>query len=97
MKAQGTIVSVSGPKTNAFLGPLTRILKQKMIAPFTDLELVFFVANIGPPDLELFANLMREGKLRSVIDRRYPLEQAGAALDYIGSGHARGKVIITPE
>ena len=57
--------------------------------------LVFFVANIGVPDLELFAKLMREGKLKTVIDRRYPLEQAGEALDYIGTGHARGKAIIT--
>jgi NADPH:quinone reductase-like Zn-dependent oxidoreductase len=30
-----------------------------------------------------------------VIDRRYPLEQTGAALEYLGDGHARGKVIVT--
>lgn len=91
----GTIVTVGGPKTNSFLGPISRIIKQKMLAPFIDQTLVFFVADIDAPDLELFATLMREGKLKSVIDRRYPLEQAGAALDYIGSRHARGKVIIT--
>jgi NADPH:quinone reductase-like Zn-dependent oxidoreductase len=91
----GTIVTVSGPKTNNFLGPMTRIIKQKMLAPFVDQKLVFFVANIGRPELELFAKLMSDGKLRTVIDRRYPLEQAGAALDYLGGGHARGKVVIT--
>jgi NADPH:quinone reductase-like Zn-dependent oxidoreductase len=95
VKPEGTIVTVSGPKDNAFLGPMTRILKQKMLAPFIDQQLVFFVANVGSPDLKLLADLMRDGKLRTVIDRRYPLEEAGAALDYVGSQRARGKVIVT--
>ena len=95
VKPKGTIVTVSGPKTNRFLGPISRIIKQKIVAPFIEQRLVFFVANVGVPDLELFAKLMREGKLKSVIDRRYPLEQAGAALDYVGGQHARGKVIVT--
>jgi len=94
---KGIIVTVSGPKTNNFLGPISRIIKMKILAPFIDQKLVFFVANIDPPDLELFAKLMRQGKLKSVIDRRYPLEQAGAALDYIGSHRARGKVIVIPD
>jgi NADPH:quinone reductase-like Zn-dependent oxidoreductase len=46
-------------------------------------------------DLETLAGFAREGKLKTVIDRRYPLEQTGVALDYIGGGHARGKVIVT--
>ena len=95
VKPEGIIVTVSGPKDNAFLGPMTRILKQKMLAPFIDQRLVFFVSDAGASDLELLAGLMRDGKLKSVIDRRYPLEQAGAALDYIGSQRARGKVVVT--
>ena len=95
VKPTGTIVTVSGPKTNNFLGPISRIIRMKMIAPFLDQKLVFFVADVDVPDLQVFAQLMREGKLKTVIDRRYPLEQAGAALDYVGGGHARGKVVIT--
>ena len=95
MKPEGSLVAVSGPKDNPFLGPIARIIRMKLLAPFIEQKLVFFVADVDAPDLELFAKLMREGKLKSVIDRRYPLEQAGAALDYIGSRHARGKVLIT--
>jgi NADPH:quinone reductase-like Zn-dependent oxidoreductase len=95
VKSEGAIVTVSGPKDNAFLGPLSRVARQQVLAPFVEQRLVFFVANVGVPDLELMGNLMRDGKLKTVIDRRYPLEQAGAALDYIGSGRARGKVIVT--
>jgi NADPH:quinone reductase-like Zn-dependent oxidoreductase len=95
LKPEGTIVTVSGPKKNPFLGPITRIIKQEILGNFIDQRLVFFVADIDAPDLQLFADLMRAGKVKSVIDRRYPLEQAGAALEYIGSRHARGKVIVT--
>ena len=39
--------------------------------------------------------LIEAGKVRSVIDREYPLSEAVAALSYLGEGHARGKVVIT--
>jgi NADPH:quinone reductase-like Zn-dependent oxidoreductase len=95
VKPDGSVVTVSGPKDNAFLGPLTRVVKQNMLSHFVDQRLVFFVANVGTPDLELLVGLIRDGKMKSVIDRRYPLAEAGAALDYIGSQRARGKVIVT--
>jgi NADPH:quinone reductase-like Zn-dependent oxidoreductase len=46
-------------------------------------------------DLELMANLMLAGNLKPAIERRYPLQRAGDALDFIGAGHARGKVLVT--
>jgi NADPH:quinone reductase-like Zn-dependent oxidoreductase len=95
VKAEGTIVTISGPKTNNFLGPMTRIARMKMLDSFISQNLVFFVADVDAADLEFMAGLMRDGKLKSVIDRRYPLEQAGTALDYIGTSRARGKVIVT--
>jgi NADPH:quinone reductase-like Zn-dependent oxidoreductase len=95
MKPEGTIVTVSGPKKNAFLGPLTRVARQQVLSHFVDQKLVFFVADVDAADLEFMGGLMRDGKLKTVIDRRYPLEQAGAALDYVGSGRARGKVVVT--
>jgi NADPH:quinone reductase-like Zn-dependent oxidoreductase len=95
VKPEGTIVTVSGPKENAFLGPLIRVARQQLLSHFVDQRLIFFVAEVDVPDLELMVGLMSEGKLKTVVDRRYPLEQAGAALDYIGSGRARGKVLVT--
>jgi NADPH:quinone reductase-like Zn-dependent oxidoreductase len=53
------------------------------------------VANVNKADLQWLADRAREAKLKTVIDRRYPLEQAGAALAYLGDGRARGKVIVT--
>jgi NADPH:quinone reductase-like Zn-dependent oxidoreductase len=45
-------------------------------------------------DEEFAAKLIAEGKVKSVIDRRYPLEEASQAMVYLKNGHARGKIII---
>lgn len=44
--------------------------------------------------LEALAGLLASGAVRVVIDRRFPLEQAGAAVAYMAGRHARGKVVI---
>lgn len=47
------------------------------------------------PDIETLRGLIGAGKLRPVIDRRYPLDQVVDALRWVEDGHARGKVVIT--
>ena len=46
-------------------------------------------------DLAFIKELYEAGKVKSVIDRRYPLSETAEALRYLGEGHARGKVVIT--
>ena len=46
-------------------------------------------------DLVFIKELFEAGKVKSVIDRRYPLSEAAEALRYLGEGHARGKIVIT--
>jgi 2-desacetyl-2-hydroxyethyl bacteriochlorophyllide A dehydrogenase len=46
-------------------------------------------------DLNFIKELIESGKIRSVIDKCYPLQEAPKALRYLGTGHARGKVIVT--
>ena len=40
---------------------------------------------------------MATGKVTPVIDKRYRLSEAREAFRYMETGHARGKVVITPE
>ena len=46
-------------------------------------------------DLVFMKELLEAGKVKPVIDRRYPLSEVAKALRYLEDGHAHGKVIIT--
>jgi NADPH:quinone reductase-like Zn-dependent oxidoreductase len=45
-------------------------------------------------DLNLLREWIEEGKIKSAIDRVYPLSQTADAHRYYEAGHAKGKVII---
>ena len=53
------------------------------------------IAKINSDDLSFMAGLLSEGKVKPVIERKYQLNEAGQALQYIGEKHTRGKVIIS--
>lgn len=44
--------------------------------------------------LEFLAKLADAGKLKTVIDRSYPLAETAQALRYLEEGHTKGKVVI---
>jgi len=46
-------------------------------------------------DLLVLKELSERGKVRPVIDRRFPLSEVSSAVRYVEDGHARGKVVVT--
>jgi NADPH:quinone reductase-like Zn-dependent oxidoreductase len=53
------------------------------------------VASINQKDLLFLAELLKSGKIKSIIDKRFPLADTAKALQYFEEGHARGKIVIT--
>ncbi len=63
---------------------------------FGDKDVRFMgMARINDQDLALLGERLGSGKLVTVIDRTYPLEQTVEAMRYLGTGHARGKIVVT--
>ena len=89
----GTYFFVGGSVAVIFqillLGPLIKITTVKSIR--------ILAVPQNRKDLISITELCEAGKIVPVIDRRYSLSEVPEALQYIGEGRAKGKVVITLE
>jgi NADPH:quinone reductase-like Zn-dependent oxidoreductase len=75
-------------------GSMPRML-QLMLKSMTGVKnMRLVVANVNQKDLLFIRELLEAGKVKSIIDKRYPLSETAEALRYLEEGHARGKVVV---
>jgi NADPH:quinone reductase-like Zn-dependent oxidoreductase len=89
-----TVVVIGGRLTYRGLGPLPHIVGTILKSKGRSQTVKFFVAKINREDLAFLAELLEAGRIKSIVERTYPLTEAPEALAYLGEGHARAKIVI---
>lgn len=88
---QGIYVFVGGLPAqifqSLFLGPL--------ISNGNGRKMTSVMKKANQKDLLFIRDLLKDGKIKPVIDECYPLSKTAEAFRYFEKGHARGKVVIT--
>lgn len=94
LTAGGRYVMVSGPKQNPWLDPFRRSVLGKLRFIRSGRSFHQFIASESTADLEALLRYVEARQLRSVIERRVTLEDVPDAIAYVGTGHARAKVVV---
>jgi len=97
LNSSGRLVNVGSSEKGDWIAPLITPIKTLFMNPFVDQEIVGFVASMNQDDIKVLAQMMKEGKLTSVIDKRFTLSETAKAVAYSETGRARGKIIINME
>ena len=95
MSPQATLVMIGSPKANRLLGPLGHIMRIRLAAWRGGQKAVFFVAKANRQDLDALRRLLESGEVKPVVEKRYELGDITTALQDLGEGHARGKIVIS--
>jgi NADPH:quinone reductase-like Zn-dependent oxidoreductase len=95
LRPKGVYVSLGGSAlpilAGMILGPLVSLPSDKWTG------LMLWWKPFHAPDVATLKELIATGKLKPVIDRRFPLSEVVDALKWVDDGHAKGKVIVTPD
>ena len=105
LKARGKIVSLVGPldvafararRANVVLTIVFALMSRriKRLAKQQDVDYSFLFARADGDQLAQIGKLLETQRIRPVIDRVFPFEQAKEALDYLALGRAKGKVVV---
>lgn len=97
LEPNGIFIQVGAAKHGGWIGIFARIIGLMVRARLLGQRVKFFVAKNDRDDLAFLLELIAAGKLRPVVERTYPLSEGREAVRYVGTGEARGKVVITAD
>jgi NADPH:quinone reductase-like Zn-dependent oxidoreductase len=105
LKARGKIVSLVGPLDVAFararrlnfvLTVVFALMSRKImrLTKRRGVDYSFLFARPDGDQLAQIGKLLEARRIRPVIDKVFPFEQAREALEYLAHGRSRGKVVV---
>jgi NADPH:quinone reductase-like Zn-dependent oxidoreductase len=107
LRPGGMAISLGGPPDpdlarqlgKPMLRPVLAILSRKVRAAARKRGVTysFLLMRADGGQLQRITELVETGALKPVVDRTFAFEDALDALDYVGTGRAKGKVVLTME
>jgi NADPH:quinone reductase-like Zn-dependent oxidoreductase len=94
MTPNGRLVIVGAKGSNRLIGPLAHIGRMKLASLVGSQKAVFFIAKFNHDDMEVMRGLLESGQIKAVIERVYPFAEIADALEAMGEGHARAKLVV---
>lgn len=91
----GRLVIIGGEGGGSLFGGLDRQFRAKAWSPFVSQTLTFFVSKENRADVEAVGEMILAGHVTPAVDRTFALADTAAAIDHLGTGQVRGKVVIT--
>jgi len=95
LHANGIYVGAGGTTDRWMVGLLVGMVALPLLSLFGSRKFTGILAHLNSDDLTVIAQLIAQGEIRPIIDRRYSLSEVTEAIRYVEQGHARGKVVIS--
>ncbi|HKJ79724.1 MAG TPA: NAD(P)-dependent alcohol dehydrogenase [Prolixibacteraceae bacterium] len=75
-------------------GSIKRIFQLMFKSMLGNKNMKTVIAKVLIDDLEIIGDLLSSGKIKSVIDKTFPLAETSSAVRYVEEGRAKGKVVV---
>ena len=94
LTSKGTLVIAGGEGGGKWLG-MGRVMRAKLLSLFVGQKMTNYLARPNAADLDALKQLIERDEVKPAVGARFSLSDVPTAIGELGSGHGRGKVVIT--